>query len=622
MKIVENGISEWVFTNLFVIVKFYFLVKNMDGDFLRYYFEENLYLHNSPMNMDEFINFCKKRGIKIDKNKLEYFEKNKLFYPIFRVTDNFDSFSAQYVAPDFRKYFHDDLLDDLNSGKIYIPYNKEFVEFKNFYDSKTHSLKTYSYYSSFQIWPLIKILENEKIVNYCKSMFENFVNLLIAIQIYSPYGRSNLRRISVNTEVDIFYKSLEKFDIEEVFKIINLEMDELFKIYAEICSQLKELLGSNDMIQLWKNISWSRKKECIGNTRLGVEYLQWAMMLKRCIEDYLKREIFDVDEVNGDWQKVRDVIPSNVTDRFLRGVRNDWFKNKLNDEYEFRLNRKKLFYLANSLTLDYHPRVIIFVEGKTEEVMIPKFFEFYGYNFKDLGFEIVNVEGITKYYSGSIEYKDSDEKIDRVVINNFKNLITFNLSLWQAIPFFIGDNENDIGEKLRDGVIFDTKSLIGEFDKRSYRKVEKEIIDEYGKINEAMIEEWKHIWKYDFELDNFTAFELQIAINDVCHTEYTLDDIQEIYDSCKKGNKKGISSLKHVKRKKVEVNEKAFENLVNYYKETKDPRVSKRPIFGVIEKLLDIHHYNHQPVNTSQAVSNRKQLNSNILIGKDIFIKD
>lgn len=123
----------------------------MDSNFLRYYFEEDLYLHDTPMNMKEFINFCKKRGIKIDKNKLEYLEKNKLFYPIFRVTDNYDSYSAQYVAPDFRQYFHDDLLNDLNSGNIYIPKDKGFTDFKNFYDSKTQSLKTYSYYSSFQI---------------------------------------------------------------------------------------------------------------------------------------------------------------------------------------------------------------------------------------------------------------------------------------------------------------------------------------------------------------------------------------------------------------------------------------------------------------------------------------
>ena len=64
----------------------------------------------------------------------------------------------------------------------------------------------------------------------------------------------------------------------------------------------------------------------------------------------------------------------NTMDSMI-GYRNDRYMNKITDDYEFILNRKKLYYLSNRLTLDYHPRVIIFVEGDTEEVMIPKFFE-------------------------------------------------------------------------------------------------------------------------------------------------------------------------------------------------------------------------------------------------------
>ncbi|WP_298535293.1 TOPRIM nucleotidyl transferase/hydrolase domain-containing protein, partial [uncultured Methanobrevibacter sp.] len=412
----------------------------MNSKLLRYYFEKDLYFQNPPMIMKKFIDFCKKRGVKIDQSKLEELEKNKLFYPIFRVTEIYNPIYGQFVAPSFGERGHDDLLDYFNKGSIYIPQDKEFIEFKNFYDTETQSLKTYSYYSAFQIWPLIKILDDEKVVEHVDSRFENFVNLLIAIQLYAPYGRSNLRRINLKTERDNFYQRLEEFDLDEILNIINLGADELYKAYAMICSKLRELLGSDDIIQLWKNISWPKKDKCIGHTRLGIEYLQWAMMLKRCIEDYLGHETFDVDEVD-DWKKVRDELPSQESGRTLRGVRNDWFKNKLTDEYEFRLNRKKLYYLANSLTLDYHPRVIVFVEGETEEIIIPKFFGLYGFNFRDLGFEIVNVEGITKYYSGNIGYQKNDEKIDKVLINNFRNLITFNLNLWQAVPFFIGDDE-------------------------------------------------------------------------------------------------------------------------------------------------------------------------------------
>ncbi len=41
-------------------------------------------------------------------------------------------------------------------------------------------------------------------------------------------------------------------------------------------------------------------------------------MLKRCIEEYLEREIFDVDETQGDWQKIKYDIPSKENGRTLR----------------------------------------------------------------------------------------------------------------------------------------------------------------------------------------------------------------------------------------------------------------------------------------------------------------
>ena len=575
------------------------------------------------MNMKKFIDFCKKRGIKIDDKKLEDLEEKKLFYPIFRVTNIYNQISEQYVSPNFDEYSHEELLGYLENGNIYIPEDNGFCKFKEFYDNETHSLKTYSYYSAFQIWPLVRILADERIVEYRQSYFENFVNLLIAIQIYSPYGRSNLKKINLKTEIDSFYKKLEEFDLDEALEVINLEHDELYKAYALVCSKLRDLLGSDDIIQLWKNIAWSKKDKCIGNTRLGVEYLQWAMMLKRCIEDDLEHETFDVDEVDGNWEKVRNQLPSNETGRTLRGVRNDWYKNKLTDEYEFRLNRKKLYYLANSLTLDYHPRVIIFVEGDTEEIMIPKFFEFYGYNFKDLGFEIVNVGGIANFNGAKLTFQKENKKYVKKVISNFKHLVNFNFDLWQAIPFFIGDNENNIIENLKYGVIFDTKKLISGFDNRPAKEVIPELIDEYGEINESLIETWSHIWEYDFELDNFTPIELKNAINEVCSTNFSLKDIQDIIDSCDNGEKMGIKSLgDEVEENKILINLKAFDNLVKYYEDTNDSEVFKKPIFKVIERLLDIHATNYQPVNTQHALKNREELNKSVLLGKDIFIRN
>lgn len=50
--------------------------------------------------------------------------------------------------------------------------------------------------------------------------------------------------------------------------------------------------------------------------------------------------------------------------------------------------------------------------------------------------------------------------------------------------------------------------------------------------------------------------------------------------------------------------------------------VFKKPIFKVIERLLNIHDTNHQPVDTQHALKNREELNKCILLGKDIFLRD
>ena len=130
-----------------------------------------------------------------------------MFYPIFRATNIYNPISEQFVAPSFSELGHDELLNYFSSGGIYIPQDKDFIEFENFKDSETHSLKTYSYYSAFQIWPLIEMLDDERIVEYRQSYFENFVNLLMAIQIYSPYGRSNLKKSILKQKKILFIKN-------------------------------------------------------------------------------------------------------------------------------------------------------------------------------------------------------------------------------------------------------------------------------------------------------------------------------------------------------------------------------------------------------------------------------
>ena len=78
----------------------------------------------------------------VKKEELEFKEK---FYPIFRLTDNYNSI-GEYFPLTFNYLLNKEIaIEYLNDGKIYLPKNKEFKGFEDFIETK--QLKTYSYYS-------------------------------------------------------------------------------------------------------------------------------------------------------------------------------------------------------------------------------------------------------------------------------------------------------------------------------------------------------------------------------------------------------------------------------------------------------------------------------------------
>ena len=73
----------------------------MNEKFLKYYFEKKLYLENPPLKMKDFIKYCEKRRVKINKKKLEKLEKESLFYPLFRHKATYNEVTNVYTAPSF-----------------------------------------------------------------------------------------------------------------------------------------------------------------------------------------------------------------------------------------------------------------------------------------------------------------------------------------------------------------------------------------------------------------------------------------------------------------------------------------------------------------------------------------
>ena len=702
----------------------------MQKSFLRIFIEEEKYMQNYPLKTKEFIDYCKKRGIETNEKELEFFEKEGLLYPIFRINrpiveEEWVKFKDVEGEPKCRpsnnglldgeveieRYMRDhyysygfsnrdkeNLLHLMEEGNLFDPKTKPFQKWSSFKGKNLSNgnEKIVTYYSYFQIYWLeilkkdftvtinfageeIKVSSNShciransgsfsikkidefndkyksmaedkifknffdfKIKKECLNkqyeQFEQILEFLLSIQsIYVPYGRSSSKTISVMD--GNWHEKRNNFDPKIVLDVSGFIIQEIVNLYWNFSRKTEEILGikRDDWIQLWKSIGWDEKDRLEGTVRLGIEYLQWASMLKRFIQDYCGREILDIDEItNISPDDILRFDPSEMDGqgRLLRQLRTKWYSDPEKNKNYYHDKYKRLFYLANDFNLDYQPRVMVFVEGETEEEFFPKIFEWYSDYPENHGIEIVNFKGVDQLLSTSKnakKLKNSIRNIEiecrkqfispnqknnlsklikelkktNIIISNWTSFISYNLEKWQIIPFFVSDNEGNV---------------------KHFLEAEEPIIFE-GK-NYNVPDEWKYLWGItndnapyygnNFELANFSDEELLLAINQVLDDEIDINKIKEIREN-EEGIKQIDDRLNHKKNKRGSKNKRdvvraLFENLFEEYEETENKLLLKRPIFELIEKIVELGHFNHPPVWTEIEIKNKKYI-SDILGG-------
>lgn len=428
----------------------------------------------------------------------------------------------------------------------------------------------------------IKKKKEELLMMYCN--FEKILEFLLVIQsVYTPYGHSSTK--TINYHDTNWHEMRYNFDPKKELNELGISIREIGALYSLFSKKSRDILGYRfDWIQLWKSIDWNKKDELEGSIRLGIEYLSWALMLKRFLEDYCDRKILDIDEISNISRE--DILNFNPDEMdqygvLLRASRNKMYFDHKIEEDNYYNKYKRLFYLANDFGIDYHSRLIIFVEGKTELELLPQFFEWMGSKPENLGIDIINIGGISNFFGPKFKVKNSENKYNTIILNNFLNLINYTLNKWQTLPFFVGDDENNIKKLLDEGICFKFKH---EAEKRRLPK------------------KWYHIWKKDFELDNFTNEELAKAINEVLDTLIEAKDVDEI-----RVDKKGINSLdERIKDSKIEISNVLCKNLFDQYDDTKDENLLKRPIFKLIKKLKVMALRNHPPSNTIVELKNKE----------------
>lgn len=453
--------------------------------------------------------------------------------------------------------------------------------------------------------------------------FDLIFEFMLSIQsVYTPYGRSSAKSITYTSDNPLkpekWVEVQKNFDPRKELETLDLDIKLVVYWYQLFSTKAMKLLGGgrDSWIQLVKNIKWSKKDRLEGDIRLGIEYLGWALMIKRFIEDYLGREILDIDDSDTVIiDSILDFDPSN-----LRWRRTRYFDVNDNKDYYDDMY-KRLFYYSNYFGLDYQPRVMVLVEGYTEEHVLPKVFEWGSYKPDNHGIEFVNFGGVSKLLS---TYKDAEDlkkminniekdlktkilsnnkrsKLNRiinnlksmdVIVSNWTSFISYNLEKWQIIPFFISDDEGNA---------------------KNFLEAEKPI--KFNKSHYDVPESWKFIWGIDndnkplkggnFELANFTNEEIATAINKILGITIDLSTIEDL-----RHKNKGINKLddRICGDIKIRIADTLVDILLKKYDDDKDESILNRPIFNVIERIIELAALNHPPIDRRIELENKKTI--------------
>jgi len=438
-------------------------------------------------------------------------------------------------------------------------------------------------------------LENKKEKlkeNYKK--FNKLLKFLLSVQsIYYPYVKSGGRTIHIAIDEKKWYEAKLNFKLETILNKINLQIEDVAKWYKIFSDRAQDHLGGKgvDWIQLIKNVAWHMKDKLEGGVRLGVEYLQWAVMLKRIIEDY-KGKIWDVDEMsNISPDKILKFDIREMNQYSIRPLRLSREKRYSGgDKSYYHDIYKRLFYLANNYELDYQPRLTVFVEGSTEEIIFPEIFDKYvGNKPENLGVEFINIQGISQFFGQTISITNKNNRYQKAFINNFNNLISYNLNKWQIVPFFIADDENNITSLLKKGISIS-------FNQEQY----------------TFPEDWQYIWGItnnnnpfigkDFEMTNFGDDEIAIVLSEELQKKITNEQVKKIRET---GG--GIKQIdKDVEKNKIEITKRLYQNLFDKYDKEKNESIFERPVFKVMKKITRLAVLNHPPVDTNVEMINRE----------------
>ena len=558
-----------------------------------------------------FVRFCSERGVTVNEERLGHLERLGLFLPLLRIY-KFDVTHKIEFVEDGKRYLDHGFLDDGEdwSGDTKVEL-AEFAFQHRYIDSwlaegyawspsdtqspwldtlNSEPRRHEAYYSQFQIFVLDHLLrrltfhvqmewsvaddghsevnrekerhaftlETTRHLIERKGETSDFDLIAALCQFisdrYYPKTQTDLRRITVPDGIGgwpswdwfAYSRAWKAAHVVEAFDITAHKLKNLYEFMARQWSHLDPL---EKWVALTQFVSVDRRKQLKGDALYGQTLLEMAQMLRWLYQDAFDETVPELPEPFEATRTILNPIPGVVPrDQPMEAL--ELVAN------EFRVNPK--------------PQLVLFVEGQTEEAVIPLVFtQLFGASLFVYGIELANLQGVTNATGGK---KDGLSALWRLVDY---------LHHHQTIAIVLMDREGLAAKNLGRGLPAARSTY------SSNRKVTR---PQYVKL-----------WKLSFEFDNFYDWEIAAVLTKFGGKQFTGTEVA----SCRRsalgqiaGGK--IHKIADLYKQKIgaDLNKPKFGKALIGFMFSITPRrkPNNRPISRFLEKVARLASTNHQPV--------------------------
>lgn len=444
------------------------------------------------LKADNFAKFCTERGLRVSAERLLRLERLGLFSPLVRLR------MPDVECPPLRLPLEDDewfargwAIDTASGGEHWVPdkqndeseayYSRFQIASLNFVLSEhdlTMQLEDFLYAPKFdaRAWSrvgrqLFKIYEARSRTEGTH-LFRPTIDALCQYisDRYYPQTRTNMRTLSVPVggfssdewtitnnrewEWEAYARLWNPKEAEETFSLTPAKLKHAFKALASQQSQIDPL---SDWYKLVQFIS-PRERDRLKGPALAAETMRsGALMLRHLYKDLYGEELKHPNEI---YRTIITHVPELDTRADIR---------------------QYLEFVANKYDLNPRPKLTLFLEGQSEEVVVKAIFErYFGASIGTHAIELIVLGGVDNATG------NKDDRFRAIL-----RLVDY-LHHHQTFTFLILDNENSVAKL-----------------KMAARKA-KSTLHSKRFVTRP---EYLKVWRTSFEFDNFSATEIAAALS-------------------------------------------------------------------------------------------------------------